>query len=428
MSIAWPSRAMARASSAAAVRLAEVGAVRGERAARRLDARARLGLAVRRGSRLVPTMSAPATRERLRHRETDAAAAAGDERDLAGQVEHQRSRSRARIFIDSPASIARNASATPSSGTTSVISVSRGIAPSASSAHRLFVVGALVDARADQRRAPARRRGTDRPAAAWRGCRRRRRAPARRGSRSRSPCPPAVPETSNATSAPASVRPLVDPGRRVLRRAGRRRDEPERLDDARGDARSARTPRPRAPADARDRRDQQPDRAGTDHDGVLAAARARSAARRARRPRSARPALPSAATASAGSRTSTSAGHVPARLHRARRVDAEEDRGGSRCAHAPLRARGAGPARDERHDGRCVAGRPALDAVADRRDAARPSRGRARRASSRARPSRRGGCAGRCRRSRCRRPSSWTSPAAGGAGSVSTTSSVPLPM
>ena len=179
--------------------------------------------------------------------------------------------------------------------------------------------------------------------------------------------PAAVPETSNATSAPA---PSVQSSTQAAASAasGSTATRPSELDDLAGDARSARRRRPRPRPSAR--RSRSAGRSARLRRRRRARRRrARSGARRAPRPRSARPARPSAATgrraggrARPPARSSATASSPGASMP-------EEDQPVADVRGA-ARARGAVAARDERHDGRRVADRPALDAVADRRDAA----------------------------------------------------------
>ena len=237
------------------------------------------------------------------------------------------------------------------------------------------------------------------------------------------PMPAAVPETSNATSAPAPSVQSVDPGRGVLGEGVDGR-EPERVDDLA--TKLVRLEDDDLGSDrARDVRDQQADRAGSDDDGVLArdepgAAHVvhRDCGRLGQRRGLQREVCRAGGRARPPARSSATAST------RARR--SPERPADSRCARRRS-ARSAGTARDERHDRRRVADCPVLDAVADRRDAAghlvAEHRGHRHPRVHRAVEDVEVGAADPVYAT-----SSCTSPGAGGATSVSTTSSAPLPM
>ena len=260
--------------------------------------------------------------------------------------------------------------------------------------------------------ARARRRGRGRRAAARRGCRP---PPAVRvppGNRSR--CHPGRRAGDLERDVRAGARrPVVDPRRGVLCRGVDRHEADSAAAISRRPAFGSKT-RTSAPRERATVAISRPIGPASDDDGALPGGERRAAhvvhgdrRRLGQRRRLQREVGGQADEHRRRARSSATAST------RARRCRGSS--GGSRCARRRS-ARGAVAARDERHDGGGVPDRPALDAVADRRRRGRPSRGRAPPASTLARPSRRGGCGGRCRRSRCRRRRAAPRPAPARAG------------
>ena len=268
-----------------------------------------------------------------------------------------------RIFIDLPASIALNASVTPLSGTTSVISVSLGIAPVASrraassKSSRSAPCPISVSSRQNTRNRSTGGGDAWMPTTTARPC-----APRQPIA---VPIPAAVAETSKATSAPAAAvqSPPTPPCPLLGSSAGRPTEaatpapalvrlEHRHLGPA--ERATAAISRPIGP----------PPTTTTCSPGG-----ARRGVRRAPRRRSARPApRPGSRCPQAGGRA-----RRPARSRRTASTRARRSPGrpaGDRVRRATSASR-AHAARDERHHRRRIADRPALDTVAGRRNAPR---------------------------------------------------------
>ena len=213
--------------------------------------------------------------------------------------------------------------------------------------------------------------------------------------------PAAVPETSNATSAPAPAVQSSTQRGDVARRRGRRLASPSAR-RRRGDARSARRrrPRPRGRATRAISRPIGPPPTTTACSPAVSPQRRTSCTATA-------VGSASAAVCERRGRRASGRARPPARSSATASTRARRSRGrpaGSRCAMRRS-ARGA-RCRTRRAASRSTASPAAQPStpLADGRHAAGHLVAEHGGHASRARPSRRGGCGGRCRRCRCRRP------------------------